>query len=196
MITSIISFLVSSGTSAERAGNAVATIGLLFFSHDDAQLMKMIVLQSIRLLTSFTFTYKNTGPAVLNGGVTTLIALVLLGFSTSHVFVTFFRSVSSWCLVQSTHETINLHFCLLYCRVFVLTVVFGLFHGLVLLPVLLAHLGPREPREEEDDLSLSKKIPPSPSSYSSSSASTSSSSIPTYLSSSADSSPSLSVQKH
>ena len=32
------------------------------------------------------------GPAVLNGGLTTLIALVLLAFSTSHVFVTFFRS--------------------------------------------------------------------------------------------------------
>ena len=31
LITSIISFLVSSGTPAERAGNAVATIGLLFF---------------------------------------------------------------------------------------------------------------------------------------------------------------------
>ena len=153
--------------------------------------MKMIILQSIRLLTSFTFTYKNTGPAVLNGGVTTLIALVLLGFSTSHVFVTFFRSVSSWCLVQSTHETINLHFCLLYYRVFVLTVVFGLFHGLVLLPVLLAHLGPQE---VDGDISLGNKMPPSPSS--SSSASTSSSSIPTFLSSSSDSSPSLSAQKH
>ena len=33
------------------------------------------------------------GPAVLNGGLTTLIALVLLAFSTSHVFVTFFRCV-------------------------------------------------------------------------------------------------------
>ena len=57
------------------------------------------------------------GPAVLNGGVTTLLALVLLAASTSHVFVTFFR-------------------------VFVLTVLFGVFHGLVLLPVLLSVIGP------------------------------------------------------
>ena len=57
------------------------------------------------------------GPAVLNGGVTTFLALVLLAGSTSHTFLTFFK-------------------------VFVLTVVFGLFHGLVLLPVLLSLVGP------------------------------------------------------
>ena len=57
------------------------------------------------------------GPAVLNGGVTTFLALVLLSGSTSHTFLTFFK-------------------------VFVLTVVFGLFHGLVLLPVLLSLVGP------------------------------------------------------
>ena len=57
------------------------------------------------------------GPAVFNGGMTTFLALVLLGASTSHVFVTFFK-------------------------VFVLTVVFGLLHGLVLLPVLLSLFGP------------------------------------------------------
>jgi len=53
------------------------------------------------------------GPAILNGGVTTALALALLPFSSSHVFITFFK-------------------------VFSLTVVFGLFHGLVFLPVLLA----------------------------------------------------------
>ena len=31
------------------------------------------------------------GPAVFNGGFTTFLALVLLGGSTSHVFVTFFK---------------------------------------------------------------------------------------------------------
>merc|ERR1712083_1046493 len=31
------------------------------------------------------------GPAVFNGGVTTFLALVMLGASTSHVFVTFFK---------------------------------------------------------------------------------------------------------
>merc|ERR1719350_1972121 len=58
------------------------------------------------------------GLAVFNGGVTTFLALVLLGASSSHVFLSFFK-------------------------VFVLTVVFGLFHGLILFPSLLAMLGPQ-----------------------------------------------------
>ena len=53
------------------------------------------------------------GPAVFNSGVTTFLALVLCSLSSSHVFITFFK-------------------------VFCLTVVFGLFHGLVLFPVLLS----------------------------------------------------------
>ena len=64
------------------------------------------------------------GPAVLNGGVTTFLALVLLAGSTSHTFLTFFK-------------------------VFVLTVVFGLFHGLVLLPVLLSLVGPEMESDQE-----------------------------------------------
>jgi len=60
------------------------------------------------------------GPAVFNGGFTTFLALVLLAFSQSQIFITFFK-------------------------VFFLTVVFGLFHGLVLLPVLLSILGPLSP---------------------------------------------------
>ena len=31
------------------------------------------------------------GPAVLNGGVTTFLALILCGWSASHTFVTFFK---------------------------------------------------------------------------------------------------------
>jgi len=58
-------------------------------------------------------------PAVFNGGFTTFLALVLLGGSTGHAFVTFFK-------------------------VFLLTVFFGLFHGLVLFPVLLSLVGPHD----------------------------------------------------
>ena len=57
------------------------------------------------------------GPAVLNGGVSTLIAFILLAGSDSHVFSVFFR-------------------------IFLLVVCLGLFHGLILLPVLLALIGP------------------------------------------------------
>ena len=71
------------------------------------------------------------GLAVLNGGITTFLALVLLGASSSHVFISFFK-VSLPC------QCANLS------QVFVLTVVFGLFHGLVLFPALLAMLGPEK----------------------------------------------------
>ena len=57
------------------------------------------------------------GPAVLNGGISTFIALSMLGFSESYVFLSFFK-------------------------VFSLVIGFGLFHGLVFLPVLLSLVGP------------------------------------------------------
>ena len=57
------------------------------------------------------------GPAVLNGGISTFIALSMLGFSESYVFLSFFK-------------------------VFSLVIGFGFFHGLVFLPVLLSLVGP------------------------------------------------------
>merc|ERR1712113_107524 len=60
---------------------------------------------------------KLIGTAVINGGTTTFLALLFCGLSSSHVFQTFFK-------------------------VFSLTVIFGLFHGLVLLPTALSIIGP------------------------------------------------------
>merc|ERR1712038_879215 len=68
---------------------------------------------------------KLIGAAVINGGTTTFLALLFCGLSSSHVYQTFFK-------------------------VFSLTVVFGLFHGLVLLPVVLSILGPSSPSEPSD----------------------------------------------
>ena len=62
-------------------------------------------------------TLTNIGPAVLNGGISTFLAFVLLSTSKSIIFLTFFK-------------------------VFFLVVVFGLFHGLLFLPVVLSLLGP------------------------------------------------------
>ena len=83
------------------------------------------------------------GPAVLNGGLSTLLAFILLATSKSYVFLSFFK-------------------------IFFLICLFGLFHGLVALPVLLALLGPvseeqsvkaeevrGKRREEEVELCLS-----------------------------------------
>ena len=79
------------------------------------------------------------GPAVFNGGFSTFLAFVLLAGSKSHVFTTFFK-------------------------VFLLVVVFGLFNGLFVLPVVLSLIGPtsylksedistdKEPVEEEEPL--------------------------------------------
>ena len=57
------------------------------------------------------------GPAVLNGGFSTFLAFALLMTSASYIFKTFFK-------------------------IFFLVVVFGLFHGLVFLPVVLSFIGP------------------------------------------------------
>merc|ERR1719317_1481133 len=66
------------------------------------------------------------GPAIANGGITTFLALVFLGFSQSHIFITFFR-------------------------VFLLTVIFGLFHGLIFLTTVLSIIGSKKSHEIKDD---------------------------------------------
>lgn len=57
------------------------------------------------------------GPAVFNGGLSTFLAFVLLGFSDAYIFTTFFKLFTS-------------------------VVVFGCFHGLFFLPVVLSWFGP------------------------------------------------------
>ena len=67
------------------------------------------------------------GPAVLYGGLSTMLATVLLAFSDYYLFTAFFKVrdyVTFW-----AHQTVF--------QVFLLVVTFGLFHGLVFLPVLL-----------------------------------------------------------
>ncbi|XP_076280248.1 patched domain-containing protein 3 isoform X1 [Lasioglossum baleicum] len=59
------------------------------------------------------------GPAVFNGGLSTFLAFVLLGSSEAYIFSTFFK-------------------------LFTCVVMFGLFHGLLFLPVILSLLGPEE----------------------------------------------------
>eukprot|EP00092_Neocalanus_flemingeri_P023513 GFUD01025500.1.p1 GENE.GFUD01025500.1~~GFUD01025500.1.p1 ORF type:complete len:1021 (+),score=134.31 GFUD01025500.1:157-3219(+) len=62
---------------------------------------------------------ENIAPAVLNGGFSSLLALSLLVTSKSHIFVSFFK-------------------------IFFMICVFGLFHGLVLLPAVLCLVGPTD----------------------------------------------------
>ncbi|KAJ8306408.1 hypothetical protein KUTeg_016953 [Tegillarca granosa] len=63
-------------------------------------------------------TLSEMGVAVFNGGISTFLAFIVVAFSKSYVFTTFFK-------------------------VFFLIVLFGLFHGLVYLPILLSLFGPK-----------------------------------------------------
>ncbi|KAH0545741.1 patched domain-containing protein 3-like isoform X1 [Cotesia glomerata] len=65
------------------------------------------------------------GPAVFNGGLSTFLAFVLLGASRAYLFSTFFKLFTS-------------------------VVVFGLFHGLLFLPVVLSICGSNEKQKESD----------------------------------------------
>lgn len=71
------------------------------------------------------------GPAVIHGGMSTLLAFILLAASESYVFKTFFK-------------------------VFFLVVMFGMFHGLVFLPVILSLLGPAPYAVHENALKINK----------------------------------------
>jgi len=65
-------------------------------------------------------------PAVFHGGFSTLLAFLLLAASESYVFITFFK-------------------------VFFMTVLFGMFHGLFFLPVALSLIGPNPYAAHYDD---------------------------------------------
>ena len=67
---------------------------------------------------------ENIAPAVINGGFSSILALSLLVTSRSHIFTSFFK-------------------------IFFMICVFGLFHGLIMLPVVLCVLGPADPHSDE-----------------------------------------------
>jgi len=75
------------------------------------------------------YVMENIAPAVLNGGFSSLLALSLLVTSKSHVFVSFFK-------------------------IFFMICIFGLFHGLILLPAVLCLVGPTD----EDEKTTKTKV--------------------------------------
>lgn len=60
---------------------------------------------------------RHVGAAVAYGAGSTMFAVIMLGFSTSYVFIAFFR-------------------------IFSLVILFGFWHGLIMLPVVLSIIGP------------------------------------------------------
>nr|XP_012227494.1 PREDICTED: patched domain-containing protein 3-like [Linepithema humile] len=106
-LTSSIIIMLCAGLSVDYA----AHIGLEFIRSSGSK--------QERALTSLSV----IGPAVLNGGLSTFLAFVFLGFSQAFIFMTFFRLFTS-------------------------VVLFGLFHGLLFLPVILSLAGPGERKSE------------------------------------------------
>ncbi|XP_011693441.1 PREDICTED: patched domain-containing protein 3-like isoform X1 [Wasmannia auropunctata] len=105
-ISSTIMILLCAGLAVDYA----AHIGLEFIRSSGSK--------KERALTTFNI----IGPAVFNGGLSTFLAFILLGFSQAYVFIAFFKLITS-------------------------VVVFGLFHGLLFLPVILSLAGPSERRQ-------------------------------------------------
>ena len=94
---------------------------------------------------------QNIGPAVLNGGLSTFLALVLLSSSDSYVFSTFFKV-----LEKASPSSLEMIWFLLFAlQVFFLVIVFGLFHGLVFFPALLGLIGP--PAYALDSITVEKE---------------------------------------
>lgn len=90
-------------------------------------------------------TIASIGPAVFHGGFSTFLAFIFLAGSDSHVFITFFKVYRELSSRQITifHVYVNLYvFVYLIYQIFILVVVYGLFHGLIFLPVLLSLVGP------------------------------------------------------
>ncbi|XP_015599498.1 NPC1-like intracellular cholesterol transporter 1 isoform X2 [Cephus cinctus] len=77
---------------------------------------------------------RHIGAAVMYGAGSTLLALSLLAGSQAYVFRAFFK-------------------------IFLLVILFGLWHGLLMLPVVLSTVGPRALRDETTILAPPKRIP-------------------------------------
>lgn len=81
-------------------------------------------------------TVTSIGTAVLFGGGATLLSLSLLSMSKAYTFQSFFK-------------------------IFLLVILFGLFHGLIFLPVILSLIGPKaykEKKNEKDDLENKSEV--------------------------------------
>lgn len=76
---------------------------------------------------------RHIGAAVLYGAGSTLLAQSLMAFSESYVFQTFWR-------------------------IFVLVIFFGLWHGLILLPVILSTIGPRSLHLNSNKTTINRDI--------------------------------------
>ena len=96
------------------------------------------------------FSSRKIGPAVFNGGFSTFLAFILLAFSDSYVFLTFFK-VCLHILDNSLNVCIHMTQLYFLLQMFGMVVAFGLFHGLLFLPVILSLIGPSSNTESAQE---------------------------------------------
>ncbi|XP_076441160.1 patched domain-containing protein 3-like isoform X2 [Babylonia areolata] len=116
-VVDVAGVLQFSGTSVDTASSILLTLTVGLAVDYSAHIGHTFMTISGPRTERTVATLRNMGPAVFNGGFSTFLAFVLLAKSASYGFVVFFR-------------------------VFSTVVLFGLFHGLALLPVLLSVVGP------------------------------------------------------
>lgn len=86
-----------------------------------------------------TETVQEIGVAVLSGGGSTIMALSMLSVSEAYIFQAFFKV--QFVVANDLFGNYSLTF--LFLQIFMLVVIFGLFHGIVFLPVILSIIGPQ-----------------------------------------------------
>lgn len=83
-------------------------------------------------------------PAVMYGGFSTLLAVSMLANSEAYTFQAFFKvSQKSNTFFHLTVIRLNSSY-FRFVQIFLLVIIFGLFFGLVFLPVILSYFGPSE----------------------------------------------------
>ena len=121
-LTDIVGFLHHWGITIDPQVSTAVTISIGFCVDYSIHIMHGYMAASGSRTERAKWAVWSVGPAVLNGGISTLMAVIVLAGSETMTFQVFFKTVS-------------------------LTVLFGMFHGLLLLPVLLSVVGPR-PRKD------------------------------------------------
>ncbi|KAL8606350.1 hypothetical protein ACOMHN_050830 [Nucella lapillus] len=116
-VVDVAGTLQFSGTTIDTASSILLTLTVGLAVDYSAHIGHTFMTISGPRMERTVMTLRNIGPAVFSGGFSTFLAFVLLANSASYGFVVFFR-------------------------VFSTVVLFGLYHGLAFLPVVLSIVGP------------------------------------------------------
>ena len=116
----------------------------MYFPHD-RYFIRYILFSEDRIL----FIMENVAPAVVNGKYkNTMICKIVFPYT---IFLSSFAGGFSTMIALSLLVTSRSHIFTSFFKIFLLVCLFGLFHGLVMLPVLLCLFGPVDISEEQEE---------------------------------------------